>query len=188
MILNQLYAAVPDSSTVGHLRASLEIQDYDLQLARETMKELLARSDGKDVIALGTLGSLSLIEGGADEAVSYFEQLLEMQPDNKQAQAKLLEAKGLRGDFIARDLAAAQVGTVKPDEVFPALVSASSAFKQGRHNEAMANCQQPSQTVPRKNGPPDVDSGRPNASGRHSVRPRDIGKGVGDRPHGGFCG
>lgn len=146
ILANQLYAAIPNSIEIARLFASLSVRQQDFGAAKDTLGALL-QVEQNDVVALGMMGSMALMEGNGDEAVDYFQRLAALSPDDMSIQRMLNLAKTMRGDFVEQVSAAAEQ-SVSEDEFDDALLSAGIALKQGQLKEAVTIAENLQQQYP----------------------------------------
>lgn len=151
IIANQLYAAIPNSVEIARLFASLSVRQQDFGAARDTLGALL-EVEQNDVVALGMMGSMALMEGNGDEAVDYFQRLAALSPDDASIANMLKLAKTMRGDFV-KEVSAAAEQSVATEDFDQTLLSAGIALKQGQLKEAVAIAENLQQQYPDKVGP-----------------------------------
>lgn len=146
LIANQLYSQIPNSVEIARLFASLNVRQQDFGAARETLGALL-EVEQNDVVALGMMGSMALMEGNGDEAVEYFERLAALSPDDMSVENMLKLAKTMRGDFVKQVSAAAEQ-SVSGEDFDQTLLSAGVALKQGQLKEALTIAENLQQQYP----------------------------------------
>ena len=134
-ISNQLYQLIPSSVDVNRLMASIDMQLQDFDAARERIAGMAEQGEA-DEVTLGMLGSMALMEGDGDSAVGYFEKLVALSPDNADARKLLQRAMSMRGDFVSQ-MSAMAAQDIKSEEYGQAIISAASAYEQGRVKEAL---------------------------------------------------
>lgn len=135
-VVNQLYRAIPNSIELNRLMATIEIEQQNFDAARERIAALPDAGES-DEVALGMLGTMALVEGDTDAAVAYFEKLVALSPEDEDARNMLQRAMTMRGDLIG-EMSGVADGGISEDDFGRALLSAASAYKQGRVDEALA--------------------------------------------------
>jgi putative PEP-CTERM system TPR-repeat lipoprotein len=135
-VVNQLYRAIPNSIELNRLMATIEIEQQNFDAARERIAALPDAGES-DEVALGMLGTMAMVEGDTDAAVAYFEKLVALSPDDEDARNMLQRAMTMRGDLIG-EMSGMADGGISEDDYGKALLSAASAYKQGRVEESLA--------------------------------------------------
>lgn len=146
---NEFYARFPGSLDAARLLASISVERDDLKAAQAALLTSLEKTGADDPVSLGMLGAMALLEGNGELAAQYLEQALALDPGNERLESMLLQARIIRGDFIARD-SAGNDQVVPPERYGEVLLSAASALKQGQLQAAMAIAQNVQRQYPER--------------------------------------
>ncbi len=144
-------AKVPSSLGAKRLQGAIDISRSDFGAATEVLHTALRQSPD-DVIVLSMLGTASLYEGNTVEGVNYYQKVVTLQPDSREAKDMLMVAKLLDGQALD-DFADLGQFSAEDDDYTREFLAAVAAFKDGELDGALKRAKELHDRYPDKVDP-----------------------------------
>jgi len=131
----------PRSSTATQLMGAVQISQSELGAATETLSKAVADAPD-DVALLKMLGYVSLLVAKPEDARTYYERALKLEPDSASIREALDIAKLMTGQALEADMASGLgEAATQADDATRALFRALAAFRDGKIAEALKQAQ-----------------------------------------------
>lgn len=127
----------PNSSPLLRALAKAHLQNGDMELGEETLRQALAANPA-DIAGRLELASLLAGTGRDDSALTMLEQLVKDAPDNVQARAAYFDAQLRQPDLAGARNTAAQLKTLRPDLPLGFMLAGAVAEREKKFAEATA--------------------------------------------------